>query len=180
MIDKPREGFAKEQARNLIKKFNITKYPIDLLNILDIKNYKYIEVNNWENNINALLIHKNNCIYLAVNGNHHDHRKRFSIAHEIGHLILNHDLTYYKREITFDDIPFSVIKEHIQVEKYLETEANIFAGEILVPLNILKQEFNKLPYKSDMAKMSEELSKVFNVSKEVISIKITDNLRSFY
>lgn len=180
MLDKPRKGVARNTARKILKDYKIKKYPVELMGILEDKNYKYIEINSWKNNVDALLIPEDGELYLAVNGKHHDHRKRFSLAHELGHIFLNHDLNYYKRKITFEDIPITVIKEHIAVQKHLETEANIFAGELLVPLNWLKKEFEKISNKNNIQSISFELAKIFNVSSYVMSIRITDNLRSLY
>ena len=53
-------------------------------------------------------------------------RQRFSIAHEIGHIVLHdHDgATLFNRELSPNDDP-------------LETEANIFASRLLAPLIVL-------------------------------------------
>ena len=53
-------------------------------------------------------------------------RQRFSIAHELGHILLHstQEVTVYNREPSSDDNP-------------LETEANIFASRLLAPLCVL-------------------------------------------
>ena len=63
---------------------------------------------------------------IHYNGNHSWHRKRFSIAHEIGHLLFN----------TSCHVPH-------RVRTVEEKEADQFAAELLVPLAFLKADFAK-------------------------------------
>jgi Zn-dependent peptidase ImmA (M78 family) len=99
------------------------------------------------------------------------HRQRFSLAHEFGHLLLNHDLDYYQTYITIDESPTE--KKHTAAEAAFETEANNFAGELLVPLAMLKEEFKET---NDL----KQLSKIFWVSQDVVSISITTHMASLY
>lgn len=66
--------------------------------------------------------------------------QRFTIAHEIGHIVLNH-----------------FCKQH---EKLHETEANMFASRMLMPINILKE------CNVSSSKELEILCKVSNISAE--------------
>lgn len=71
-------------------------------------------------------------------------RQRFSVAHEIGHIILHSpsEATVLNREICSNDSP-------------LEQEANIFASRILAPLSIL--HFLNVS-------TAEEISEICNIS----------------
>lgn len=85
---------------------------------------------------------------IGFNGNHPWCRRRFTIAHEIGHLLLGHDCV--KDDSTHN-----------------ETEANIFAGELLVPTAFIKKDFPRL---MDL----KELSKLYRVSDQTLTIKLMD------
>ena len=65
-------------------------------------------------------------------------RKRFTIAHELGHLMFNH-LSSIKQNI--DDDIISLNRDDNWDE--LEMEANGFAAQLLMPANIVKEEREK-------------------------------------
>lgn len=110
-------------------------------------------------------------------------RFRFSLAHEIGHLALRRDL--------FDEYPINSIEEWkyfitgIPEEqyKYIEYQANEFAGRLLIPRNVLVEEIGKClgliedPQLIDylhkdpaavLSRISPRISRIFGVSDEVI------------
>ncbi|PTJ45698.1 ImmA/IrrE family metallo-endopeptidase [Staphylococcus simulans] len=62
-------------------------------------------------------------------------RRNFDIAHELGHLLLH-------KHIQFDLLTH---EEH----KEIENEANIFASEFLLPEQDFKEDFGKIPKKSN-------------------------------
>lgn len=170
-MEKARVGYAREMARKVLKDCWITEPPVDLKAILDKKRYEYLEVDNFLDNIDALFIENYGVLYFAVNSRHHPHRQRFSLAHELGHILLNHSLDYYEEDISLDNPP--TVKAHTSTEKAFETEANTFAGELLVPLEMLKKEFNET---TDIA----VLAKKFFVSQQVMGIAISNHMKSLY
>ena len=172
-MERARKGYARKMARNVLKDCGITELPVDLKKILDQKGYKYIEVDTFLDNIDAIFLKNENDgkIFACVNASHHLHRQRFSLAHEFGHILLNHDLNYYRSYITIDNPPTT--KTHTATEAAFETEANNFAGELLVPLEMLKREFKK-------TNEIKELSKKFLVSQQVVGIAISTHMQSLY
>ena len=78
-------------------------------------------------------------------------RQRFSVAHEIGHIVLHcpTEATVYNREISPSDSP-------------IEHEANIFASRLLAPLCVL--HFLNL-------NSPEEISEVCNISMTAAEIR---------
>ena len=106
----------------------------------------------------ALLLRKSRII--GVNSNHHPHRQRFSIAHELGHYFLNHRLDDYEKNITLENPPTGDDFSRIQ-----NREADEFANELLVPLPIIKDCYKKI-------RDSRALADMFNVSQEVVFIAL--------
>lgn len=113
-------------------------------------------------------------------------RFRFSLAHEIGHLILHKNL--------FDEYPIQSVEEwslfitEIPDEqyRYIEYQANEFAGRLLVPGNTLMEEVEKCldliedPQLIEFLKrspdavfprISPKISKIFGVSDDVIQVR---------
>ena len=109
-------------------------------------------------------------------------RLRFSIAHEIGHLVLHKEL-YEKLAIdSLEDFRSFLSDVPGQQYGYLETQANYFAGYFLVPRNILAKERETiLNEHKDIANIDTKqlngylaipLCKRFGVSAEVMEIAL--------
>jgi len=113
MVDKPRIGFARQLARKILKDCSIIQPPVNLQNIVSKLGYIYIEVPNFPDRVDALFIEKDREKYIAVNADHHPHRKRFSTAHELGHIQMGHTLEYYDEPISMEN----PITEKIHSEK---------------------------------------------------------------
>jgi len=154
-----------------LKDCGIKEPPIDLKQLLEKQGYDYIEVDTFPKKVDALFIETGNECYFAVNSCHHLHRKRFSVAHEFGHIYLKHNLCYYDIGITIDNPPEDLT--HHSSEDAFEKEANAFAGELLIPLEMLKKEFSKTPE-------IQPLANTFLVSQQAMGAAISNHMRSLY
>jgi Zn-dependent peptidase ImmA (M78 family) len=72
-------------------------------------------------------------------------RWRFTLAHEIGHLILHKEFLekYVLENIDKEDHITLNFADSIQFNKRLEIQANLFAGELLMPITLLINHVNK-------------------------------------
>lgn len=101
-----------------------------------------------------------------------DERKRFTIAHELGHYLL-HSLSPQhidKKTVYFRDFDSST------GENIMEIQANQFAAELLMPINNLKNDFFKhsnLIQGDDPTALIEKLAEKYEVSKQSMSIRIS-------
>lgn len=102
-------------------------------------------------------------------------RTRFSITHEIGHLILHKDwyIKHGPKDLT-DYLDFSDRVDN-QLYKYTEIQAQTFAGLVLVPKKLLLLELEKklgripsLESPEILAPVVQDLPEVFQVSDAVI------------
>ena len=94
-----------------------------------------------------------NSYFITVNDDHHPNRQRFTIAHELGHYLLHRD--HIGDGITEDSLYRS---EHIS--NALDVEANRFATDILMPLDLLKMASvekgtSSIPQIADIMRVSE-------------------------
>lgn len=96
---------------------------------------------------------------------HYPERIKFSIAHEIGHSILHAD--WYKNHGPRSLDEYLTFHERISHEayKYLEIQANTFAGLVLVPTTSLSRLLNT---KLGRAPSNEDLSIVLPIFQELI------------
>ena len=74
-------------------------------------------------------------------------RQRFTLAHEVGHIVLNHHHVY---------------KQNNKI--LIEQEANIFAENILMPVDFVERfKYEDL----------ETIARIFQVSKQMASVRLT-------
>lgn len=92
------------------------------------------------------------------------HRKKFTVAHELAHCCL-HCPTNETAHIEFRIEPFDT--QLSQEEKDKEREANIFAGELLIPEEPLLKYYNKLIIPS-----LSKLANIFDVSSSVMAARL--------
>lgn len=151
---KPIEKIVEE----LIAKYNLNP-PVDLIKICSQIGIKVKEVD-FENDLSGMLT--NNTIY--INEGLHPNRKRFTIAHELGHYLIHKKQDNSYKGIRFRSTYIS------SKEKKEEREANTFASQLLIPTNFVKKDLE------DSSEISEDkiikLSKKYEVSVIAMTIRL--------
>lgn len=104
---------------------------------------------------------------IVVNVNHVEGRRRFTMAHELGHIILHWN--YPNKKLNKEDVNILYRDNSSEdTTNERETEANEFAAQLLLPLEFIS---NSLPksineYDDDeFGKLVSRVSKVFNVTR---------------
>ncbi len=130
--NKPRVSLAKDLARKILKECDIISPPVNLDTVIDNLNGSYDIKSipyHFRKNIDGINFNDNGVIVIAYNNAKHKHRQRFTIAHELGHILLRHTKGY------------GIF--HLESKDINEKEANIFAAELLIPPRMLKNDINK-------------------------------------
>ena len=120
---------AQEKAVELLDEFGIEDVQdVDIRDFVYAKDIIYREAP-LENYDGRIVYGKRGKALITVNSNlTYEPRKRFTIAHELGHYILGHN----RKEVAHDDqVSMEYYKSGSQ-----ETEANQFASELLMPSSI--------------------------------------------
>ncbi len=125
--------------------------PIPLEQIVEKLGLKIVEFD-FHDDISGVLKPEHNVI--GVNKKHHPVRRRFSVAHELGHFLLGHRID---QEIIDDDFDKPLPPEQ---------EANAFAAALLMPADFVKKSVSKSGLDLD------ELSKIYEVSKQAMTIRL--------
>jgi Zn-dependent peptidase ImmA (M78 family) len=125
----PRYSLAKRTARDLLRKAGETKpgFRVDRVAAFAGAEVKYEP---FEGELSGMVYRRlEGKSVIGVNLRHPPNRRRFTIAHEIGHLMLHAD------EIHIDEgFPFAFRDEISSLAKDpAEIEANQFAAELLMP-----------------------------------------------
>jgi Zn-dependent peptidase ImmA (M78 family) len=117
---------------------------------------------------------------VAVNALHHPNRQRFTMAHELGHLLLHRD---YLAAGVHVDKEFKVSPERVLqrgplaasgVDEY-EMQANAFASELLMPKDWLLNETHG-SWDIDDSERLAALAKRFKVSTAAMQFRLMDLL----
>jgi hypothetical protein len=150
-----RKSLAKKLAKDLIKAAGIKTIPISLQKIIEhLQGTHSLDVRRIDasNKVSGLLVVcrelDEEYATIGFNGNMPWCRRRFTIAHEIGHLLLGHTCG-------------------VQDGSHNETEANTFAAELLVPTINLKKDFG---HNQDL----NELSKKYCVSDQTLTLRLME------
>jgi Zn-dependent peptidase ImmA (M78 family) len=110
-------------------------------------------------------------------------RLRFSLAHELGHIILHRDLV---KDLKFTSLQvFRDWTQRCQQSRFsLEWEANEFGGRLLVPIDRLRKDFDTFVTRiqdqfpawwtnSDLrSALADQLGEDYGVHKDVVSCRL--------
>ena len=130
------------------------------INLNQIIEYLGINLVNHEfsNDISGVYYKDVEKFHIGVNSEHPETRKRFTIAHEIGHHILHDNHLHYDGENMAETTYFRATK----LTSAEETEANYFAAELLMPEELIEKCIaNGVTYVG-------ELATCFNVSEQAM------------
>lgn len=148
------------KAFDIRKNFKINHNErIDLFRLAEEINIRVVERSLNEKVLGACKTKGIKRIILLNNNIFYEKRKRFTLAHEIGHLILGHGDQYC------DSKNFYI--------RQIEREANAFASELLVPSKYIRE----LVHNKDVTCESiVSVSNQFDVSYAVASISLLKNM----
>jgi len=124
-----------------------------------------------EDDVSGVLAIKNGEGTIGVNQNESKSRRRFTIAHELGHFELHRD----KSDLFVDKqfIYRSKTSGHTPANQQMEQEANFFASAILMPSDKVRNEVDKIKLDLASEEAIAELAKIFEVSTTAMSIRIS-------
>ena len=170
-------------SKELLRKFKLDrKPPIDVDLLAKNMGLEIIQ-HDLEDKISGVLILEKSSGRIGVNKSHPPVRKRFTIAHEIGHYILQHA----RKGSVFVDLPY----RHMSLkmfrdsnsstgEKWQEREANAFAASLLMPADLISSAIKKYSFDltddqgtgsgDDLDKMAVE----FKVSSQAMAFRLSN------
>jgi Zn-dependent peptidase ImmA (M78 family) len=113
---------------------------------------------------------------IGINSLHHPNRQRFSIGHEVGHLVLHRKLISGKVHV---DKEFRIqlptlnrdATSALGTDK-IEIQANRFSAELLMPTAWFLQAIATKPFDIDNEAPLEEIARKFKVSRQALDFRI--------
>jgi Zn-dependent peptidase ImmA (M78 family) len=132
---------AKAAAREILDRFG-SKIPIKIDAIVKAHDIEIFEDNELESFVSGILMMKAGRVGLVINHYHSESRKRFTIAHELGHYLLHRDTS----SVFIDETP--LFYRGARSERDVDTrevEANVFAAELLMPEEAVRADLKAAP-----------------------------------
>jgi Zn-dependent peptidase ImmA (M78 family) len=151
-MDTTRHKDMEVAALRVLDAYDINKPVVDVVKIAEGEGVKIKEIEMPKEYENVAGFYDKNTRTIYVEKKDFPERKLFSIAHELGHLFLQHQNATVLFRITRDDASYPVE----------EKEANSFAAHLLMPEFMLREYMRKYNLtKADYSKMA----KIFGVPK---------------
>lgn len=163
----------KKQAEKVLSDLRIVSIPIPVEEIASRLGAKLsYEPFEGKDEISGALFRDNDRIVIGINSAHAKNRQRFSIAHEIGHLVLHKGAIFIDKTVRFN----RDTKSSMAVDPQ-EIEANGFAAALLMPEKMVSTEAQKrMLKKPNMPQdlLIEEMADAFQVSTQAMEIRLTN------
>lgn len=163
---KVRYRFVREKIAELFQRHSdLVVLPIDVRAISNRLGIRIVE-QSLEDHLDAAAIKNQGQMTILLNNSRSSTRKRFSIAHELGHLLLHTDplsvdVTIYNRD------PRSATGSDLK-----EIEANFFAASLLMPEPIVRRCLNDQAIECPSEEDILMLSRRFQVSSHSMTIRL--------
>lgn len=159
---------AKQEARNILKQFGAS-VPVDIVGIAQAHGIE-VRLEELEDAVSGMLVVRGDRSVIGVNANHHANRRRFSVAHELGHYVLHRG-----EEQVFIDAAVFFRSEGATATTWIqEKEANIFAAELLLPERAIRAAWQADPIDVFDDVAIKRWADRFGVSPQALLIRLTE------
>ncbi|EIE01370.1 MULTISPECIES: ImmA/IrrE family metallo-endopeptidase [Leptospira] len=123
-------------AELFLEENNITKYPVNIKKLIKKAGLQLVEME-LPGDVSGILEVNGKEYTVFVHEKHHEHRQRFTMAHELGHFLIHQPKATHIDRKSFFRSPSSS-----EALNYEEIEANRFAASLLMPKEWVIKEIN--------------------------------------
>lgn len=149
------------KAQKILTDFGIYNPPVPIEEMVDKLNIKISYAPSKD--YSGMLIRKKSKTLMGINSTEPDARKRFSIAHELGHFLFS------KKSVSVD------YRINNYVEKPEEEKrADSFAANILMPRRWVLRDFEKISKSTITQNNLIDLAKKYKVSPEAMKFRLAN------
>lgn len=161
---------ARTRAEEIVAQFGIVRAPVDVESIAKKLGLRVVMADLGAD-VSGLLVSQKDDVSIVVNKDDHAHRRRFTIAHEIGHFALRHQFEGGRR-VHVDRgtaVSYRGPRAGLGIDRQ-EIEANQFAACLLMPARLVHAvAVGRALSDRDV----ERLAVKFNVSEQAMTIRLT-------
>jgi Zn-dependent peptidase ImmA (M78 family) len=120
----------------------------------------------------GMLVREQNRVVIGVNGSDPETRQRFTVAHEIGHLLMHRG-----RPLLVDAVRINLRDSRSSMATDgEEIEANSFAAELLMPRDLVLLQFRQAANAGTRSyeRLAEDLAEGFGVSRQAMEYRLAN------
>lgn len=150
------------KANDLLRAAGVVEPPVDVISIARFLGAT-IRHEIAKDDISGALYRRDDGPVIGVNALHSQSRQRFTIAHEIGHLVLHEDVPVFIDRVYRRDTQSSEAVDPAEIE------ANKFAAALLMPKDLI---LNAEPGRTLSSDDVEELARKFAVSQQAMTFRL--------
>lgn len=166
-------GRPEDEARRLLREHDVTKAPTPVADIAAVLGAEINETP-FEGDMSGVLMRTEGRIVIAVNRTQAHVRRRFTIAHEIGHLVLHRG-----RPVIIDKLVRINLRDGRAslASDAEEIEANAFAAELLMPEDQMRAAVERLLptiHRHDQSTLAQVMSSEFEVSHQAMEYRLVN------
>lgn len=138
-MERARVGYSRDMARSILRRIGATAAPVDVRAVAGSEDLKIQEIRVSDKRWSGHFYRSRKTI--ALNEAHHENRKRFTLAHELGHHFLAHEADEFLDNLDSQGAYESGLPDGDELLPDIEREANEFASELLIPLALIKRDY---------------------------------------
>lgn len=170
MMPKPRSAKQiRELVEDLLKRHGVAQkipVPIEEIARAEGAELRYMP---YDGDLSGMVYRDDDRTVIGVNSLHHPNRERFTIAHELGHMLMHKGKEVFvdrKFRINFRD---GASAEGIEPE---EIDANRFAAEILIPYDMIVEDLKGQQLDAVDEEEIAKLARKYRVSTQTMTYRI--------
>jgi Zn-dependent peptidase ImmA (M78 family) len=160
---------AEATSEALLKRRSVRAPPIDVA-ALAVAQGARIKRELLDSNVSGLMVRRpDGRVVIGVNRMHHTNRQRFTIAHEIGHMVLHGS----QPSVFVDDVMVHFRADAgTRLPDPREIEANAFAAALLMPAAMLERDVHGRVIDVSEEKEIRRLARRYAVSQQALTIRL--------
>lgn len=155
-----------DQAAQILKQHGLYSVPVDPVVLANREGIRVVNAKFADDSLAGMVSRRGSATMVLVDQDNPPRRKRFTIAHELGHhfLHLQQDGDYIDSDRDLFRGTAKDEGEPIETHRP-EIQANWFAAALLMPAALVRKAYSQT---SDV----EELARIFNVSEEAMGYRL--------
>jgi Zn-dependent peptidase ImmA (M78 family) len=157
-------------VRNLLKDHKVSRPPVPV-ETLATKLGAKVRYSPFDGDISGMVYRDEDRVIIGVNSLHHTNRQRFTIAHEIGHMLLHKGIEVHVDRAYRVNLRNDISSSAVDRE---EIEANRFAAKLLMPEHMLIADLKGQEIDFEDERKLEKLARRYSVSIQALTFRLTN------
>lgn len=169
---KQKTNLIRQKAEALLSRCGIAEAPVSVEEVARAVGAR-VRYSPFEGELAGMLIRGDGQTTIGVNSLHHPNRQRFTIAHELGHLLLHKGEVHIDRSFRVnrrDEVSSLAVDPD-------EIEANCFAAELLMPYDLVMAELLECDIDVEDESEIRRFAKKYEVSLQAMTHRIINLLK---